>query len=62
MIELAIGTRFRYNGRLCKVVEVEYEYDRCSECDIFINDCSMMDCGSTSREDGKNVCFKYAEE
>ena len=62
MIELAVGTRFRYNGSLCKVVEVEYEYYRCSECDIFINDCSMMDCGSTSREDGKNVCFKYAEE
>lgn len=29
MIDLAIGTRFRYNGSLCKVVEVEYEYDRC---------------------------------
>ena len=62
MIELAVGTRFRCNGNLCKVVEVEYEYNRCSECDVSVDDCSIMECGSTGREDGKYVCFKKVEE
>ena len=62
MLELAVGTIFRYIGNLFMVVKVKDEYDRCSECDIFTYDCSMMDCGLTSREDGKNVCFKWVKE
>ena len=62
MIELSIGTRFYYKGRLCEVVELEDEYDRCSKCGLFIYDCRMMNCRSTLREDGKNVCFKWIKE
>ena len=62
MFEFTVGTRFYYKGKLCEVVEVEYEYDRCSECDIFTYDCSMMNCESRTREDGKNICFKLVED
>ena len=62
MIDLAIGTRFYYNGKLYKVVEIEHEYERCSECDIFHYECSVMDCASELRQDGKEVCFKLIEE
>ena len=62
MIELAVGTIFRYNGNLFKVVKVKDEYDRCSKCGLFIYDCRMMNCRSTLREDGKNVCFKLVEK
>ena len=59
MIELAVGTRFRYKGNIYKVVESEHDYYRCSECDMSIGDCSMMKCGSIEREDGKYVCFRW---
>lgn len=59
MIELAVGTRFRYKGNIYKVVETEHDYCRCSECDMSIGDCSMMTCGSIEREDGKYVCFRW---
>ena len=29
MIDLAIGTKFYYKGRLCEVIELEHEYDYC---------------------------------
>ena len=59
MIELAVGTRFRYKGNIYKVVETEPDYCRCSECDMSHGDCSMMKCGSIEREDGKYVCFRW---
>ena len=61
MIDLALGTRFYYKGKLCKVVETEYEY-RCSECALSIDECSVMNCASVARKDGKNVCFKWVED
>lgn len=60
MIELAVGTRFYYNGKLCKVVETERDY-KCSECDLSIDKCSVMDCASVARKDGKNICFKWVK-
>lgn len=59
MIELAVGTRFRYKGNIYKVVETEHDYYRCSECDMPIGGCGMMKCGSIEREDGKYVCFRW---
>ena len=61
MIDLALGTRFYYNGKLCKVVETEYDY-RCSECDLSNDECCNMSCGSGARKDGKNICFKWVED
>lgn len=61
MIDLALGTRFYYNGKLCKVVETEYDY-MCAECDLSINECSVMNCASGARKDGKNICFKWVED
>lgn len=64
MDDLAVGTKFYYKGSLCKVFEAghEYAYDRCSRCDIYITECSKMNCASESREDGKNVYFKWIED
>ena len=61
MIDLAVGARFYYNGKLCKVVEIEHDY-KCAECDLSINECCNMSCGSGAREDGKNVCFKWVKD
>ena len=61
MIEVALGERFYYNGKLCEVVETEHDY-RCAECDLSINECCNMSCGSEAREDGKNICFKWVED
>ena len=62
MIELAIGTRFYYKGRLCEVVEIGYKLGCCFECDISDSKCDIMSCTPISRHDGKNVCFKWVEE
>lgn len=60
MIELAIGTIFRYDGILCKVVEAQSW--SCRECD-FRYDCGiMLACKPDFRKDGKDVCFKQVEE
>lgn len=64
MDDLAVGTKFYYKGSLCKVFEVghEYAYDRCSRCDMSLSECSIMNCASESREDGKDVYFKWIED
>ena len=64
MIELPIGTRFYYKGNLCEVVKLEdeYDYEKCSKCDMSFNECSVMNCSKKSREDGKSVCFKWVED
>lgn len=61
MIDLAVGTRFYYNGKYCEVVETEQDY-KCAECDLSLNECCNMGCGSEAREDGKNVCFKWVKD
>lgn len=58
MIELAIGTKFYYNGKPYKVVDMEHEPVRCLKCDISHCECSMFNCVSTLRQDGKDVCFQ----
>lgn len=64
MIDLAIGTRFHYKGKLCEVVELEdgYDYNKCSKCNMSLIECNVMNCASKSREDGKSVCFKWVED
>ena len=64
MDDLAVGTEFYYKGGLCKVFEVEHEYayDKCSRCDMSLSECSIMNCASESREDGKDVYFKWIED
>ena len=61
MIEVAVGERFYYNGKYCEVVETEQDY-KCAECDLSLNECCNMGCGSEAREDGKNVCFKWVKD
>ena len=62
MIDLAIGTRFYYKGRLCEVVEPQSE--RCRECAVSygFDECMMLDCRPSCRHDDKEVCFKRIEE
>lgn len=61
MVDLAVGTEFYYKGSLCKVFEVghEYDYDKCSRCDMSLSECSIMNCASGARKDGKSVYFKW---
>ena len=60
MIELAIGTIFRYDGILCKVVEAQSS--SCRECDFRYDSCGiMLACKPEFRKDGKDVCFKYVK-
>ena len=60
MIELAIGTRFYYKGRLCEVVEIKY--DHCSECVMEYSDCVSLLCEHEDRQDNTEICFKWVEE
>ena len=64
MDDLAVGTKFYYKGSLCKVFEAghEYDYDKCSRCDMSLSECSIMNCASESREDSKSVYFKWIED
>ena len=60
MIELDIGTTFRYDGILCKVVEAQSW--SCRECDFRYDSCGiMLACKPEFRKDGKDVCFKYVK-
>lgn len=60
MIELAIGTRFYYKGRLCEVVKMKPEF--CEKCVMHSDDCNMMAYTSMSRQDNTEICFKWVEE
>lgn len=60
MIDLAIGTRFYCEGKLCEVVEKQSWC--CGECAIRYRDCMILDCEPDSRQDSKKVCFKLVEE
>lgn len=60
MIELAIGTRFYYKGKLCEVVEAQA--DRCRECNVDFDVCIRLECEHDLRKDGKYVCFKFVQE
>ena len=60
MIELAIGTRFYYKGRLCEVVETEYEH--CQGGVMECSDCVSLICESENRQDNTEICFKLVEE
>ncbi len=64
MDDLAVGTEFYYKGSLCKVFEVghEYDYDKCSRCDMSLSECSIMNCASGARKDSKSVYFKWIED
>ena len=61
MIELEIGTRFYYKGKLCEVVEKSH--NNCLDCVIMeISDCLPLVCVSKARQDRKNVCFKEVKD
>ena len=59
-IELSIGTRFYYKGRLCEVVETAF--DHCSECVMECSDCVSLLCESENRHDNTEICFKWVED
>ena len=60
MIELAMGTRFYYKGKLFEVVDPQSGC--CRECAVGYGFCTMLECNSYLRKDGKDVCFKQVEE
>ena len=60
MIDLAIGTRFYYKGKLFEVVDAQSGC--CRECAIGYDFCTILECNYPFRHDGKSVCFKLVEE
>ena len=61
MIELAVGTRFYYKGKLCEVSDEE-----CVQCMNCVNDndvasCQLFACGQEERKDKTEVFFKRVE-
>lgn len=59
MVELPIGKRFYYHGRLCEVVEAR---EQRKECVIYYRECISVMCVAKARQYGKNVCFKWIED
>lgn len=63
-IDLSVGTRFKYDGKLIKVVEGEGTMQNdCEDCVFNISDdwCGYLICGNEYRTDGKHVYFKEVE-
>lgn len=63
MVEMTVGSRFFYDGKLCEVVETKagFACDRC----VFDEDrytCDNTECRASKRHDGKYVCFKEVKE
>ena len=65
-LELPIGTRFPFRGRLYEVAELEDDGFGHSQCAFYKRDnddiCKVMICYEDERDDRKNVYFKEVEE
>ena len=65
-LELPIGTRFYFRGRLYEVVELEGDGLGHLQCAFYKRDeediCKVMICYEDERYDGKNVYFKEVKE
>ena len=62
MIELAVGTKFYYEGKLCEVSDEECVH--CTNC-VFADDlasCRMFACEQSMRQDKLGVFAKEVEE
>lgn len=60
MIDLAIGTRFYYKGKLCEVVEAQS--DKCKKCIIGCYSFIAIACHAGVRQDRKDVSFRLVQE
>ncbi len=63
MIELPIGTRFYFKGKLCEVSDRECIH--CMNCVLNTEDyelCKMFVCEKSERKDGVGVFFEIVEE
>ena len=63
MLEMEVGSRFWYVGKLCEVVETKSRV-RCAECVFSENSiiCPLVNCTGEKRHDGKKVYFKEVGE
>lgn len=63
MVELTIGSRFYYKGKLCEVAEIENDFE-CRECvfDKKLSKCKKVKCCLGERHDFKSVFFKEVKE
>ena len=62
MVEMTVGSRFFYDGKLCEVVaDFNFACDRC----VFNADrytCENTECRAPKRHDGNAVYFKEVKE
>lgn len=54
-MEIAIGERFKYNG---KTYVVKEDKGNCKGCDLYFCDCSEQKCDINQRKDRTSVIFK----
>ena len=64
MVEMTIGSRFWYKGKLCEVVKYEDDGPLCGRCEFDGNDrkCGKTKCCASERHDGYSVFFKEVKE
>lgn len=62
MIELAVGTRFYCEGRLCEVYANDDLDHCCDYCVLPYDACKAMICRAKLRKDNTEVCFRWVEE
>ena len=62
MIELPIGTRFYFKGKLCEVSECTHYMTTCVFNIANYEVCRMFACEKSERKDGIGVFFEIVEE
>ena len=62
MIELPIGTRFYFKGKLCEVSECTHCMNTCGFNIANYEVCRMFACEKSERKDGIGVFFEIVEE
>lgn len=63
MVELTIGNKFWYDGKLCEVAETEIDFG-CKKC-VFDSDrytCENTECRAIKRHDGKSVYYREVND
>lgn len=63
MVEMTIGSRFWYKGKLCEVVKYKDDGQSCGRCEFNGKlKCGKAKCCASERRDGNAVYFREVKE
>lgn len=63
MVELTVGSRFWYDGKLCEVVKYNDDGPLCGRCEFNgKSKCRKAKCCASERRDGNAVYFREVKE